>query len=471
MGTLTLSMIVKNEEENLPRALSNISGICDEIIIVDTGSEDRTVEIAKSFGATVREMAWENDFAKARNLSIKDASSDWILWLDGDDYVPEDSIPHIKELLNRPADTVYAFTVKNERPDGTGTEFLQARLFPNRKGLLFERPVHEQIMLSAVRKGMVMTPSAAWVEHHGYADGDLLKEKAARNVAILEKNLHVYGDDPVTFVEIGDSYTIMEDSDTAEMWYKRAIALPNASKQFPDIVSQAWMGLGNISNDRKSYAEAENCFNNVIKLCPGRIDIFYSLAVTYERQEQYEKAIDTLMQIFTTSSKKVKVGVDVRQAKIRGGMKMVRLLLKWGNQSALNEKLPFLLEVKPERMEIVNACGAAYYSMGDYMKALELFRHSADERPEGNVDALIGLSLIYVAAGKDDLAIGLIQQGDDLFSESCRFQLFRSLITDSPVTIRFPEKKVKSELAYLHDLFKIAADEDAIVQAFSQESA
>lgn len=470
MGTLTLSMIVKNEESNLPRALSNIASICDEIIIVDTGSTDSTVEIAKSFGATIIETTWENDFAKARNLSIKDASSDWILWLDGDDFVPEESIPHIKKLLSKPTDTVYAFTVKNERPDGTGTEFLQARLFPNRKGLSFERPVHEQVMLSAVRKGMRMTQSSAWVEHHGYADADELKRKAARNVKILEDNIHVYGNDPVTFVEIGDSYTIMEDPDTARKWYEKAIELPNSARQFPDIVSQAWMGLGNISNEQKKYNEAENCFNKVIELCPGRVDIFYNMAVTYEREEQFEKAVNTLMKIFTTTSKKVKVGVDTRQAKIRGAMKMVRLLLKWGNQSALKEKLPFLLKIKPERMEIVNACAAAYYSTGDYLKALELFQRSANEKPEGNVDALIGLSLIYVAAGKDDLALSLINQGDELFGENCRFLIFRSLITDSITPLKlFDHKKIKSEISYLEDLFKIRVDEETIIQAFSQE--
>ncbi len=464
MRSLTLSMIVKNEEKNLPRVLSTITKICTEVIIVDTGSSDRTIEIAKSFGATVLEMEWDSDFAKARNLSIRDAQSDWILWLDGDDFVPEESIPHIEELIQREPNCVYAFTVKNERPNGTGTEFLQARMFPNHKGLFFERPVHEQIMLSALRNGFVMVPSSAWVEHHGYADPEEMKGKAMRNVTILEANLEIYGDDPVTFVEIGDSYSIIGDQDLADSWYRKTIALPNAARQFPDIVSQAWMGLGNSANTAGKYEEAEASFMKVIELCPGRIDLFYNLAVTYEKQEKYAKAVEILERIFTTPVQQVKVGVDVRQTKIRGAMKMIRLLLRWKNEPVLRDKVKFLLAVYPDRLEVVNVCAAALYSLGDFSEAIQLFTRSLNERPEGNIDALIGSTMIFLTAGKEDHAIKQVELACESFEGNCRFNVFLTLFTSSAENLNaFTRKQVDSEISYLGDLFHLEFDREDLL--------
>ena len=83
--TISLCMIVKNEEENLPNALNSVKDVVDEIIIVDTGSTDNTIEIAKSFGAKVYYYEWNDDFASARNEALKHATCEWILSMDADD--------------------------------------------------------------------------------------------------------------------------------------------------------------------------------------------------------------------------------------------------------------------------------------------------------------------------------------------------------------------------------------------------
>src|ERR1700742_692036 len=93
-------MIVRDEEEHLGRILSDLSSLCDEIIIVDTGSTDGTIAIAESFGAKVFHFDWVNDFAKARNFSLEQCTGEWIMWADADDrVVPEaqDAFRHILE--------------------------------------------------------------------------------------------------------------------------------------------------------------------------------------------------------------------------------------------------------------------------------------------------------------------------------------------------------------------------------------
>ncbi|MCM3747243.1 glycosyltransferase [Paenibacillus pasadenensis] len=96
--TISLCMIVKNEEAVLARVLESVTGIVDEIIITDTGSTDRTVEIAKAFGARVEPFKWVDDFAAARNYSFSKAASDYIMWLDADDYLKPKDIAIIQQL-------------------------------------------------------------------------------------------------------------------------------------------------------------------------------------------------------------------------------------------------------------------------------------------------------------------------------------------------------------------------------------
>ena len=96
---VSLTMIVRNEEENLPRCLESVQGLFDEIIVVDTGSTDRTKEIAAGFGARVFDFAWIDDFSAARNVALDHASGDYALWLDADDVIEPSQKEKLRELL------------------------------------------------------------------------------------------------------------------------------------------------------------------------------------------------------------------------------------------------------------------------------------------------------------------------------------------------------------------------------------
>ncbi|MFR9069355.1 MAG: glycosyltransferase family 2 protein, partial [Paraclostridium sp.] len=100
MKTLSICMIVKNEEKNIGRCLDSIKEISDEIIIVDTGSTDRTIEICKSYFAKIIQYKWNNDFSEARNISIDYATKDYILFLDADEEIPKEDLIKIKNLLS-----------------------------------------------------------------------------------------------------------------------------------------------------------------------------------------------------------------------------------------------------------------------------------------------------------------------------------------------------------------------------------
>jgi glycosyltransferase involved in cell wall biosynthesis len=208
-ANVSLTMIVKNEENNLPQCLESVRDIFDEFVIVDTGSTDRTFEIARSFGAKVFDFAWVDSFSVARNEALKHATGDFAFWLDADDVVEPMEREKLLELLERlrPADQA-AYVVRcacDPSPDGTGGDTVvdHIRLFPLRDDARWTYRVHEQI-LPALRQAKV---PVRWtnltVRHTGYADPALRARKLERDIRLLGLDLEDRPDDPFVLFNLG----------------------------------------------------------------------------------------------------------------------------------------------------------------------------------------------------------------------------------------------------------------------------
>ena len=185
---LSLAMIVKNEETLIGRVLDSAATVCDELIVVDTGSTDATREIAEERGASVHEVAWRDDFATARNASFAWCTGDWILWLDADDVVPaptQQAIGALKDWLNDDVDAVagpYHYSIADN-----GTVLLNVfreRLIRRQSGLRWEGKVHEVISLPAGRS--VFVPELV-IEHR--PDPQRRALNVDRNMKILEAEM------------------------------------------------------------------------------------------------------------------------------------------------------------------------------------------------------------------------------------------------------------------------------------------
>ncbi len=151
MFTISLCMIVKNEEDVLARCLSSIAEGVDEIVIVDTGSTDGTKEIAARFTDKVYDFAWIRDFSAARNEAFSKATMDYQMWLDADDVVPPESLEAIKELKRTGDPDVDIYTMRYITSfDAQGNPVLTStreRLLKREKGYRWQDPVHECIPL------------------------------------------------------------------------------------------------------------------------------------------------------------------------------------------------------------------------------------------------------------------------------------------------------------------------------------
>ena len=224
---ISLTMIVKNEEANLPHALGSVRGLFDEIVVVDTGSRDRTVQIAGEFGVRVVHFAWVDDFAAARNVALTHATGDYVFWLDADDLVEPPERKKLEALLGRirtaqplrrpigssadanqgtPPPFAYVLDCAcDPGPGGSGGRTIvnHIRLFPRLEGVRWTYKVHEQILPALRRLGVAVQWTDITIRHTGYTDRALRDKKLDRDMRILLGELGERPNDPFILFNLG----------------------------------------------------------------------------------------------------------------------------------------------------------------------------------------------------------------------------------------------------------------------------
>ncbi|MDR3204645.1 MAG: glycosyltransferase [Deltaproteobacteria bacterium] len=179
--SLGLAMIMKNEENNLPLSLGTLKDKFYEIVCVDTGSIDKSRELARGYGAKVVETSWEDDFSAARNFGLEQMRADFILWLDADNSIaPNDLNLITQSLINLKNSEIILTAVEKVIPQGE--TLWQKRVFPNSPLYRFQGRVHEQLVHPLRAK---IIHSGAQIHHWGYGDLKTSLLKGQRDLAIL----------------------------------------------------------------------------------------------------------------------------------------------------------------------------------------------------------------------------------------------------------------------------------------------
>ncbi|UKS29088.1 glycosyltransferase family 2 protein [Paenibacillus sp. HWE-109] len=199
MITISLCMIVKNEEQSLARCLQSIRDIADEIIIVDTGSTDRTKETAAAFGALIFDLAWNDNFGEARNFAFSKANMDYILWLDADDEVVEEDrlkFMELKRTLESSVDSVMMHYYLGFNADNQVTTSLKRnRLVRRACGFRWEGPVHEVLLVSGniIHSDIAITHK----KDKPYTDRNLriYRQRAAANESFTPRDLYYFANE------------------------------------------------------------------------------------------------------------------------------------------------------------------------------------------------------------------------------------------------------------------------------------
>jgi tetratricopeptide (TPR) repeat protein len=228
--TLSLCMIVRDEEAMLTRCLAAAAPAVDEIVIVDTGSKDRTIEIAHEFGAKVIEREWTGSFSDARNVSFEAATGDWIIYLDADEVLVTEDTERLRALTGqvwREAFYLVETSYTGELGDGAAVTNSALRVFRNRPQYRFEGRLHEQIAhnLPTYAAGRI-GHSSVRVEHYGYLGAVRdAKEKSRRNLDLLLAQRAEAAPSAFLHFNIGTEYSVIGDHASALAEYERAWTL------------------------------------------------------------------------------------------------------------------------------------------------------------------------------------------------------------------------------------------------------
>jgi len=293
--TLSLCMIVKDEEENLPRCLKSVEKAVDEIIVVDTGSTDKSIDIAKSFGAKVFSHQWKDDFSEARNISLDNATCDWVLFLDADEELLQEDIPTLRKLLQDKKNEGYYLNEFNFLGDKPGEDIainITFRLFRNKKEHRFSGAIHEQIVAAVQRGNPNIEFSSVRINHYGYLNRSTTdKNKIKRNLDILLEEVKKSPDDSFVLFNLGVEYLRLNKYEEAIEQYRKAFL--NLSTLEVAYASVLLRNIVLCLKALKRYDEALKVLEDAKDAYPDYTDLFFLEGLIYQDMKSYSKAIQS----------------------------------------------------------------------------------------------------------------------------------------------------------------------------------
>ncbi|MCC5601624.1 glycosyltransferase [Nostoc favosum] len=328
---LSLCMIVKNEAATLPKCLSSVRKVVDEMVVLDTGSIDRTPNIAQQLGAKVYHFKWCNDFSAARNAALKYVTGDWILVLDADETLTPGIVPQLREAIARD-EYLLINLVRHEIGAEQSPYSLVSRLFRNHPDIRFDRPYHALVddSVSAIINKephwqVGYLPGVALL-HVGYQKSAIAQNnKYAKAATAMEGFLATHPDDPYVcsklgalYVEtgkitqgmellrrgiigaeenydilyelhyhLGIAYSRLQKSPQAISHYQAAIKLPI----YPMLKLGAYINLGNLLKAAGDLNGAKTAYATTLKIDPNFVFGHYNLAMIFKALGLFTDAI------------------------------------------------------------------------------------------------------------------------------------------------------------------------------------
>ncbi|MBI2661516.1 glycosyltransferase [Candidatus Woesearchaeota archaeon] len=294
MSTLTLCIITKNEEKYLEQCINSVKSIADEIVVVDTGSTDRTKEIAKAFNAKIIDFKWQDSFSAAKNEAISHATKEWILVMDADEVIEGNDLEKIKGAIKEPnGNSAFSLdqrsyikepfigAIKNNSDFSLAKEYpffvshRLVRLFRNNLGLEFRHRVHELVEDSLREKSLKFSELDAVLHHFGSLKGeDFTREKAEMYKKLIFRQLEDNPQNPRYNFQAARMF-LGEGNLTSALKY-----FENTAKIDPNY-RLVFSEMAKIFLQLKDYNKAVEHFGKSIKQKPDDISAYNNLAVAY----------------------------------------------------------------------------------------------------------------------------------------------------------------------------------------------
>ena len=374
---LSLIMIVKNEEAFLAQCLESVHDIVDEMVIVDTGSSDKTVEIAESFGAQIYHHPWQNSFSEARNYGLPFAKGEWLLQLDADEELMREDIPLLKQYLNSSEYNGLNVIFLNKGPDNSLYKHRNARVFRN--GFVhYEGIVHN---LPIVKGPVAVTPVR--ILHHGYnLSSEQMEKKFKRSEKLLVRQVEDHPNYTYGWANLIRNYRLQQQ------YEKVIITGEKVLSQFP---SMPIFDRQMIMNDLMYGYFITNRIDEALQLGqqglidnPYHLDMLFIMGSCCIKKEQYAEAIQFFIKF-----------LEVREA---------------GTEVEGLEAL--IIDTYGFQARAWNNIGSCFKDLGDLNQA-QIAYHKAIEM-DGNTLFQKNLASIYIQMGQLDEAMMVLSRAHQL---------------------------------------------------------
>ena len=426
---LSLCMIVRNEERFLRNCLESVRGLVDEMVLVDTGSTDRTMEIAREFGAVVVQHEWKDDFSEARNISLLHATGNWVLWLDADEELAPESRAHLRSVVeNAPTEIgAYLLMFRNwltfaSRQEGSEVAVHHAcRLFRRLPGVHFQGRIHEQNLPSLRALGYTFADAGDLIiDHFGYA-GEImtLRNKHERFIRMLEREVAECPAEEFRvfhLFNLGNAYFTAGNMEKAAEFLAKAAEEPDITEEFTSSIftelATALHRLGRAKEGLEAcaradalgvrhpgvefargycllhlerYTEAEQAFRKALRMGQENLGVFgktgdvgaggfksqYGLALALVGQDRYAEALPCCEAALEEKAK----FVDARYL-------LSIVLTRLDRLPEAREALETVVEHNPNHTEGWRDLGVALHQLQEYAQALPLLRQLVSQQPE-----------------------------------------------------------------------------------------
>lgn len=482
---LSIVMMVKNEERYLDKTLYALNelrkDIDTELIILDTGSTDSTVEIAKKYTDKVYFSKWNDNFADMRNISISYASGDWILILDADEELI--NYDKLKEFFNSDNHTKFncaTIELKNTFDENNNKYSLASipRIFKNVDGFRYDGAIHEQPKY----KGPVYNDIASFY-HYGYmySDEEIREKKTERNMKLLLEEMQKNPNDPYNNYQLGKTYITDLKINEALYYIEKSYDLYNKQDKIPLFV------IGNLLRlyvELKLYIKCENLCIKYIKNDKKNIDVYYYLATSQNNLGKYKESIKNYERyLYLLDNYNISTQANSMEATLETGKnkelvksaiielydklemydKIVRSLDDLSEEAIKNVyyivfKALYKLNSEEKILELYNKYPKFNYSKSDFKYHLEAFLKTLKEEEkeniykifsniEGNYGILNSLRLgkkISLSNYKD-----ILLKEDDIYYGEVLYYALRDGFKIEEILINISYFKVEKYITYL----------------------
>lgn len=285
--TVSMALIVKNEEQTLGRCLASLAGAVDEIVVVDTGSTDATVAVAQRYTERIFHFPWRQDFAAARQFAFEQTTGDWAGWVDADDVVM--GAAHIRALAaSQPTDVgalYWRYALDFDAAGQPQCQFWRERLVRNDGGWRWQGRIHEALLSD--RPWRTARTDQVWVEHRTPPGRDAARLQ--RNIALLEAELTDQGaaPDPRLLFYLGRDYASAGRSEDALAAYRRYLAVG----VWDDECYLAQIAVAGLLRALNRLDEAADADLQAVKRKPRWPDAYFGLAQTAYFQARWPDVV------------------------------------------------------------------------------------------------------------------------------------------------------------------------------------